>query len=105
MEARSGTIDPTNNPSDEVSVAAGTATDLPSEEEGDIASLKIMEEGQTLLTKGFSSFTDLPPSTPKNVPNTAPSPTLDQAHSNLTSKMAELCVSPIKDQLLTHCHS
>jgi hypothetical protein len=96
MEARSGVIDLTNNPLDEVSVAAGTVTDLPCEEEDDVALLKLTKKNQALLTKELLSFTNPPPSTPKNVRNTVPSPTLDQAHSRLTSKMAELDMSPIE---------
>ena len=96
METGSGVVDLTVNPSDEVSVAAGTATDLPSEEEVELAMIEFMNEELALLTKKLPSFTSPPPSTPKDVSNTSPSPTLGQAHSNFNSKLAELSMSPIE---------
>jgi hypothetical protein len=83
MEVRSGVSDLTNTSTDGASVATKVVTDSPDKK----------EENPATPIKELFSFTDSPPSTPKDVHNTALSPTLGQMHSTLASKMAELNMS------------
>jgi hypothetical protein len=94
-ETEMHTNDVTDTPSDEVSVTT-VPLDSPSEEDDEIALQKVLEENQLQITKGFSAFADLPPSTPKGPPRGTPSPTLIPIHSAFNSKLVNLDMSPME---------